>query len=87
MTARDVAGVVLFAILLIVLASQVSGCLWQGQVKPVAGVYVPSLQPISREALQCLDERTYRDLVQRDLEWRAAYDSCQAVVEELTVRD
>lgn len=64
-----------------------TGCLWQGEVKPVAGIYVPSLRPIPKEALACLSEQTYQDLVAREVEWRMAYGSCKAIAEELTIQE
>lgn len=85
MKLRSAAGVVLLVLALFVLASQLSGCLWQGEVKPVVGVYVPSLKPIPREELQCLEQHTYDTMVDNEIEWRTAYDSCRAVLDELTV--
>lgn len=86
MTLRDAGGLVLLVLAALAIATLLQGCFWAGQTKPVVGLYVPSLQPISRDALSCLSQEAYHDLVQRELEWRYAFEQCRATVEELTVQ-
>jgi hypothetical protein len=57
-------------------------CSWK--TKPFVVLYEPQLSPINRTELQCLDERTYQNLVRRELEWRLAHKECKAVVDELS---
>ena len=87
MKLRSPAALVLLALAAFVIASMLAGCNWNSRADPVVGVYLPSLKPIPAQALQCLDEQTYLDLVNRELEWRKAFENCKAATDELTVSE
>jgi hypothetical protein len=82
MNGARIASALFFLLLCLAVLLMLSGCTWQ--TKPVVFLYEPQLAPISRTDLQCLDDRTYQALVRRDLEWRAAFGECKAVVDELS---
>jgi hypothetical protein len=81
------AAAVLWVLAAFVLGYYLTGCLWQGEVKPVVGVYIPSLKPIPAAELQCLEQHTYDTMIHNELEWRQAYGACRAVLDELTVTE
>ena len=70
--------------ILVVVAYALTGC---GPVRcdrPVVTLQRPTLPTVPADRLQCLDDRTYLDLVDRELRLREYAEQCEAIVQEVT---
>ena len=69
---------------LVLIAYALIGCATTQCDKPVVTLQRPVLPAVSAERLQCLDDRTYLDLVDRELSLREYAEQCEAIVQEVT---
>ena len=70
--------------ILVIVAYALTGCATTQCDKPVVTLQRPVLPTVPAERLQCLDDRTYLDLVDRELRLREYAEQCEAIVQEVT---